>query len=256
MPASDKPDDIAPLPAPGLDCFRIEPGAPAIHPAASQRDWMDATTRHFAYRCTPMAIANASGWELRCPFAFEVAWDGSDSLEAITVITNAPRTDVERLVASHFGHGVLTFHIGWLFRTPPGWALWVRGSPNQLKDGIQPLEGLVETDWLPFTFSMNWRFTRPGRVSFAKGEPFCFLTLGPHGVLDTVLPVLRDLADDTALTADYNRWRDSRSDFNTRLRSEDASALRQGWQKSYVQGAEPAATRAFHIAKRKLPTPK
>lgn len=255
-PERDTPSESKTLPPPALDCFRIEPDAPAIPPAAIQRDWMDATTQRFAYRCTPMAIANASGWELRCPFDFEAAWDGTNSLEAITVVTSASRTNVERLVASHFGHGVLTFHIGWLFRRPPGWALWVRGNPNQLKDGIIPLDGLVETDWLPFTFSMNWRFTRPGRVCFKKDEPFCFMTLSPHGALDDIQPILRDLADDPVLAADYSRWRDSRTDFNARLRSNDAGTLGQGWQKTYVHGAESRSARAFHISKRKLSRPK
>jgi hypothetical protein len=59
------------------------------------------------------------------------------------------------LVAPHFGHGVLTFTTGYMFRTSPGWALWARGSPNAFKDRIVPLEGVVETDWLPFPFTMN-----------------------------------------------------------------------------------------------------
>ena len=36
---------------------------------------------------------------------------------------------------------------------------------------------------------MNWRFTRPGMISFKKGEPFCFITLIQHYLLDTVEPV-------------------------------------------------------------------
>ncbi len=27
---------------------------------------------------------------------------------------------------------------------------WAMGPPNHVKDGIQPLAGLIETDWLPF----------------------------------------------------------------------------------------------------------
>lgn len=243
------------LPSPALDCFRVEPDAPPLHPAVSRRDWMDATPQRFAYRCTPMTIANASGWEMRCPFAFEASWDGTPAIEAITVVTEAERGPVERLIASHFGHGVLTFHVGWLFRTPPGWAIWVRGAPNAPKDGIAPLDGLVETDWLPFTFTMNWRFTRPGRIRFEKDETFCFITLAPHGALDTVQPVLRDIADDPALAAGYNRWQASRSDFNSRLRSQDESAVSEGWQRGYIQGNGAPSHAGFHLSKRKLKTP-
>ena len=243
------------LPAPLLDCYRVEPDAPPIVPATSRRDWMDATHQRFAYRCTPMAIANASGWELRCPFDFEAVWDGTSSVEAIIIITQASRNQVERLIASHFGHGVLTFHAGWLFRTPPGWALWVRGAPNHLKDGIGALDGLVETDWLPFTFTMNWRFTRPGRVRFATGEPFCFLTLSPHGSLDVVQPMLREIGDDPALAADYDRWKRSRESFNAKIRTNDPETLSEGWQRTYIRG-QTADDQAYHVSKRRLKTPR
>jgi hypothetical protein len=52
---------------------------------------------------------------------------------------------------------VLSFHPGYLFRTDPEWAVWCRGAPNSHKDGIVALDGLIETDWLPFFFTMNWR---------------------------------------------------------------------------------------------------
>ncbi len=245
-----------PLSPPALDCFRIEPEGPAITPAKSSRDWMEATSQHFAYRCTPMTIANASGWELCCPFSFDAVWDGSDAIEAITILTRAGGDKVGKLIASHFGYGILTFHTGWLFRTPPGWALWARGTPNLSKDGIAPLEGLVETDWLPFTFTMNWRFARPGRVRFEKGEPFCFMTLAPHGTLDAIQPVLHEITDDPALAADYERWRDSRADFNARLRGKDDAAIREGWQRGYIRASQADERSDFHVTKRRLKVPK
>ena len=44
--------------------------------------------------------------------------------------------------------------------------MWAMGPPNHVKDGIQPLVGLVETDWLPFPFTMNWHLhpARPGAL--------------------------------------------------------------------------------------------
>ena len=47
-----------------LTCF-LHPGwQPLIRPAPARRDWMDATPESFAYRCLPLDIANAHGWEL------------------------------------------------------------------------------------------------------------------------------------------------------------------------------------------------
>ncbi|WP_042832409.1 DUF6065 family protein, partial [Xanthomonas citri] len=33
-----------------------------IRPAPHERAWMDATEQRYAYRCLPLAIANAHGW--------------------------------------------------------------------------------------------------------------------------------------------------------------------------------------------------
>ena len=60
---------------------------------------------------------------------------------------------------SHFGYGLLTFQLPYLFRTPPGYNLLVRGPANCPKDGAW-LDGLVGTDWSPARFFMTWQITR------------------------------------------------------------------------------------------------
>lgn len=244
------------LPAPALTCVRLDADAPDLAPGRPERGWMDVTSDRFAYRCTPLTIANASGWEIRAPCTIQAVWFGGARPADLTIVgvDNAGRA--ARFATSHFGHGVLTFHTGWLFRTPPGWALWARGAPNWPKHGIAPLDGLVETDWLPFPFTMNWKFTAPGQVRFEKGEPFCFVTLAPHGALDAITPRIADLADDPALKADYEAWSASRGDFNRRLESGDAAAAAEGWQRNYVQGRAPGEARPdFHLSKRRLKPP-
>ena len=118
----------------------------------------------------------------------EVSWGGSPEIAALKVSESA-----NGLALSHFGGGILTFKPGYLFRTPPGWPLWAKGTPNPVKDAIQPLCGPIETDWLPFALTMNWRMTRPGRARCKTGEPFCFITPTEHHRLDTVDPVIRKL---------------------------------------------------------------
>ena len=46
---------------------------------------------------------------------------------------------------------------------------------------------------------MNWRFTRPGKVRFEAGEPFCFITLMPAVAIEGVTPTRGALADDPEL---------------------------------------------------------
>lgn len=214
---------------------------------------MDATRHRFAYRCLPLTIANSMGWELLAPFRFAAEWNGGPELDDLTVEVDSP--DAEGVFAqSHFGHGILTMQTGYLFRTDPAVALWVRGVPNRPKDGIAPLDGVVETDWLSFAFTMNWMFTRPGRVTFEAGEPYCFITPVNYRALDKVVPEILPLAADPDLAASYESYAAKRMDFNERLARNEPATLKQGWQKWYMRGETPAGEpgNPLHLSKLKL----
>jgi hypothetical protein len=51
--------------------------------------------------------------------------------------------------------------------------LWAKGPANHIKDGVQALEGIIETEWAVASFTMNWKLTRPGTVCWEEGEPIC-----------------------------------------------------------------------------------
>ncbi len=244
------------LGAPELTCYPQWDHPPELVPGRSERAWMDLTSERYAYRCIPLSMANASGWEIRLPFVLEAGWDGGDGTEAVRFRANHPHAG--QMVTSHFGHGVITFHTGWLFRTPPGWAVWARGAPNTVKDGIVALDGLVETDWLPFPFTMNWRFSRPGLVRFEAGEPFCFIMLVPHGLLDEVQPRIVRLDAEPKLKAAHDAWAANRADFAERLKAREEAAVAEKWQRTYIQGRggldEDVST--YHLSKRRLKSPK
>ncbi|SFK50086.1 DUF6065 family protein [Methylocapsa palsarum] len=245
------------LVAPGLICHPTEPDPPPLVPGRPDRTWMDETSDRFAYRCIPLSIANASGWEILSPCSFRAEWNGGPLKEDIIFSLIGGQADFTRRVASHFGSGILTFHTGYLFRTPPGWGLWCRGAPNTVKHGITALDGLVETDWLPMPFTMNWRFTAPGAVDFEKGEPFCFITLAPHAQMDEIEPVVRSLDADPALKSAYEAWTASRADFNSRLAALEPAAVAEGWQRLYVRGETlTGEASGHHLSRRKLKKPR
>ena len=101
--------------------------SPRILPAPRWRDWMNATPRRGANRCLPLLMANEAGWILENPAPFTAVWDGSDSRDSIRV-EYAPGCPMHhRLASSHFGSGILTFAVPYLFRTAPGFNLLVRG---------------------------------------------------------------------------------------------------------------------------------
>ena len=99
----------------------------------------------------------------------------------------------------------------------------------------------METDWLPFPFTMNWKFTRPGKVKFAKGEPFCFITLAQDKPLEDVELVQKSLTRDPDLRDQYEAWRARRDDFNMRIQKSDPAAMKEAWQRYYFKGEMPDA---------------
>jgi hypothetical protein len=102
---------------------------------------------------------------------------------------------------------------------------------------------------------MNWIFTRPGRIRFEKGEPFCFITLTPHRVMDQVQPIQRSFSTDPAYREQYEVWLRERDNFNKRLDRKDPDAVREAWQRFYFKGEIPedkGPSPADHMNKRRL----
>ena len=54
-----------------LICYTHDGWEPRIRPASPKRDWLEGSPERFAYRCLPLAIANAHGWEMPSPCGFE-----------------------------------------------------------------------------------------------------------------------------------------------------------------------------------------
>jgi hypothetical protein len=234
-----------------------------VTPAVVDRAWMDASHQRAPYRCLPLVIANQAGWWLRCPTSFTAIWDGGLAKENVQIHFETPSdtTDLSALFApitvsadvravevqgdaritSHFGSGVITFAIPYLFRTPRGINLWVKGPCNYFKDGVQPLEGVVETDWLPSTFTMNWKLTRPHHgVRFERGEPICMIVPIPRGLAEQLQPIYVPLDANPELAQEYRDWEKSRSAFNADLSRLSPEAVRRGWQRDYMKGLTPS----------------
>ncbi|MDG2530381.1 DUF6065 family protein [Caulobacter endophyticus] len=243
-----------------LECYPTESRPPEIVPGRPQRAWMDNFADRHPYRCLPLTMANTTGWEILCPVGFEATWNGGIHQNDITFKSDHPHPGFDDFVKSHFSRGTITFHTGYLFRTPPDWLIWTMGPPNHIKDGIQPLAGLVETDWLPFPFTMNWVFTRPGTVKFAKGEPFCFITMIQDKPLETVQPVIRHFNSNPDMRKQYDVWAEKRGEFNARIAARDPAATKEAWQRFYFKGELPEEIEApapkGHVNKRRLKAPK
>jgi Family of unknown function (DUF6065) len=169
-----------------LVCYAVDRDPFPLRPAPVTREWMDRIPDHHAYRCLPLNIANSHGWEIASPCAFEVEWDGDPNVRGMAIRALDGYPDVSTVAVSHFAHGIVTFYLSYLFRTEPEWNLLATGPFNRPKDGIAPLTGIIETDWLPYPFTMNWQMTRRGKVRFEKDEPLCVVfPVRIRAVLDT-----------------------------------------------------------------------
>ena len=218
-----------------LIAYHLYPGTEAsLEPAPIAREWMDNAHVRHPYRCLPLVIANQHGWVMRSPATFRAYWYGGPDRSDVEIqFEGQPHNHI----VSHFGSGTITFTIPFLFRTPPGINLWVKGPANWVKDGIQALEGVVETDWLASTFTMNWKLTRVCEwVRFEKGEPYCMIVPVPRGLVETLVPRKLPIGANPELQQQYAKWEANRRGFISGLQKLDADTVKQGWQKDYFQG--------------------
>jgi hypothetical protein len=221
-----------------LICYPTSDHNPNIVPAPMERDWMERTRDRFAYRCLPLNVANAHGWLLLNTHPFVAEWTGGDEIDAVSIRYLEPQTKPTPI--SHFGHGVITFSVGALFQTEPGYDLIVTGPLNSPKDAIQALTGVVECDWCPFTFTMNWIFTRSRTaVAFERDEPFCMIYPVQRGFLERVEPEFRSLDSDAEVASNYRAYAESRANFNRELKMPGSNARLKKWQRYYFSGSAP-----------------
>ncbi len=233
-------------------CFVYPGWEPRIRPASSQRGWMDAAPESFAYRCLPLAIANSHGWEVLSACGFEVEWNGGSAADDV-IVRGDPGAHAQDLPQALFGLGTITIHVQGLFRTPPGWNLAVGGPPNGGKDAITALSGIVETDWSPYTFTMNWRLTRPHHVvRFEENEPIAFITPIQRGAAEAMVPQFRPIDDDPDLKARFEAWSVSRNAFQQAVRDRPPVKPAEKWQKFYYRGLMPDGTCPFPAHQSKL----
>ncbi len=170
-------------------------------PLPARRSWMDA--QPYAYQCPPLVMANQWGWQITCPAEVSVSWDGSPEPAGVRVEVAPPFAGS---IKSQFGQGIITFGPPWLFRTSEGWDLLVKGPSNHWKPNCAPLEGVIETWWLPYTFTLNWKLVSPGTVTFARGEPLAQIVPVPHATFRESTAIELPIASDPDACAQLATW--------------------------------------------------
>ena len=223
-----------------LIAHRFHDKACQIVPASPERDWMNETIAKSAYKCLPLVIANTCGWDLLLDEDVSAVWNGGQRPEDLIIPKNIAQAE------SHFGSGVITFLTGYVFQTEPGWSLFVKGSSNRINYNIMPLEGIVETSWLPFHFTMNWRFATPGKINLKKGTPICTIVPIRLKELELFEPEIVDARENPDLVQKAEAWSKARIEHQ-----ENKIPTAQGF---YTKGIDASGEKIAidHIRKLKL----
>lgn len=166
-----------------------------VVPARRGREWMKENPHSF--RCGPLANFNAFGWDLVIREDVQILWNGGPKKEDLTVDEGHP------ICHSNFGHGVLTFVLGYTWHTSPGWSLAVSAVPNNENDDWSTIWALIETDKLKYPFFPSVQFKKPGRWTIKADTAIArVFPIQQQEVMD-VQPVIEH---EPADYLEYRRW--------------------------------------------------
>lgn len=187
-----------------------------------RRDWMDVNNGH-AYRCLPLSVANGYGWEILNPVKFDATWSGNLHAEEQIKFNFYPESEEEVAflnhngISSHFGNGIITFSgLNFIIRTTKDHNLFIKCPTNRFKHGAYALEAIIETDWIPYTFTLNVKLTKANEtLTFEKDEPLACIFPIPRGYLES-FDAIECLGDENS---DFNKqhmnWANKREELKT-----------------------------------------
>jgi hypothetical protein len=223
----------------------LNPAAPLPRPALPRRAWMDATRQRFAYRCLPLVVANSIGWDLVSAVSFDAVWLGGEHESSVQVrLLGDPSSEERRLMPEgHFGHGILTLQTGLLLTTPEPFGLFVGAPVNMPRTAVAPLSGFVETNWLPYPFTLNWQFVRRGvPVRVLRGEPVATVWPMDPATLEGFTLEVAPLAADAPLAQRSRAWQSARDQHLAEAALRVEAGGEHGWQRDYLRGIEPGGS--------------
>lgn len=188
-----------------LKLVQVSSNPPKVEQSRVKRDWMDATYNKHAYQCLPMTYANVYGWELQLQQEVVAEWDGSNAPPKI--ISGGMME--EQVIASGNIIGMVSFRVGYAFRTEAPYSVFLGGSPNYFLDGAEALSAIIPSQWWPDTFEMNWKINKVNEpVVFPAGMPFMFFNIFDSTLLEDVEIQTESLWDDAELVASRQKYGD------------------------------------------------
>lgn len=178
---------------------------------------MDVNGGH-AYKCLPLTVANSFGWEIKNPIKFDAIWSGDVGPDDAINFNFYPETAEEKYlvdnkqICSHFGNGIITFSsLNFIIRTTKGHNIFLKAPTNHFKHGARALEAIMETDWLPYTFTINWKIIEPNiLVKFEKNEPLACLFPIPRNYIENFETETVIGEENSDLFREQKKWAETR----------------------------------------------
>jgi hypothetical protein len=168
-----------------------------ITPASTDRLWMNNIDS--ADHWSAARRASQGGWLIHNGQDVEIVWNGGKAANDVRVY--AREAGARPCVVSQFGNGIVTWNLPFLFRLSPELILRLRGPTNEHKDGIFPIEQLLDADACLLGLSMSWRVTRIGLpIRFEADEPLCEVYPELRGLVEDVLPRIQGASDGLSVT--------------------------------------------------------
>ena len=159
-----------------------------------KRDWF---TSHF-YKCLPLSIGNMQGFIFSLPYKFSVNWNGGEKINDVFIELYddvKPYSNTNFIYpTSEFGHGILTIHFPLTLKTPPGINLMTIAPPNFPLPGLSPMTGVVESDNIRFSFTLNIKIDIPNVK----------IIIEPNSPLVGLIPIPRYFCDSFELKNAYD----------------------------------------------------
>lgn len=177
-----------------------------VDPSAREREWFAPGF----YHCLPLSMANMLGWTLHNKVGFTARWNGADSATGLDIT----QPEGAKWAVSYFGYGIITVWPRIFIETSPGVNTLIKAVPNYFKDAVVPMEGLIETDWMRSSFTLNLKITRPGvDIAFEQGEPLVQLVPYPRHFIESFDAQIVTEGERHAAFFDHEtRWAQQRSD--------------------------------------------
>jgi hypothetical protein len=184
------------IPEDGVESFDLKNVDLFLKPLNTnhKRQWF---TSHF-YHCLPLVIGNMQGFAFSMPYKIEIFWNGGLNPEDLQIkyFEDFDSFKGKNFIhpASEFGNGILTIHFPLQLKTPPGINLMTIAPPNFPLPGLSPMTGVIETDNLRFTFTLNIK------VDFLNTR----IIIEPDTPLIAIIPIPRYFCDSFKLKNAYD----------------------------------------------------